>query len=182
MQREILSIIIILLFLSFSASSQDKLTYSEVINIDSASKDELYNRAKAWFVNSFVSANDVIQMDDKDGGSIIGKAVMNFTQSFLSGSLGTNGVIRYSVKIFLKDDRYKYEITDFVHDPSNKSHGDFSMGVITTSESPPGGKGSMKWRTRVWNDLKSTIEYNIPALVESLINGMNTPTEVTNDW
>jgi len=173
--------VLFFLLCTISVLGQEKISYTEVISVDSASKSELYNRAKIWFVNVFVSADDVLQLDDKGGGMIIGKAAMIFRQSFLAGSDGTNGHIRYAVKIFLKEGRYKYEITDFVHDPANLQYGNFSMGLITDSEIPPEGKGSDKWRTRVWNDLKAAIEIEAPPIVESLKNGMMTPTESSND-
>ena len=50
-----------------------KIVYSEIVKVDSTSSPELYLRAKTWFVRNFNSANNVIQLDDKESGKIIGK-------------------------------------------------------------------------------------------------------------
>lgn len=53
------------------------ITYSEVIILDSTvNKSELYSRAREWFAKAFKSSKNVIQMDDKENGKIIGKALM----------------------------------------------------------------------------------------------------------
>ena len=50
-----------------------KYTYQEVIEVSNISKDDLYTRARAWFVKGYKSANAVLQMDDRESGTIIGK-------------------------------------------------------------------------------------------------------------
>lgn len=37
-------------------SDTKKITYQEVVHVDSASKDELYLRAREWFARNFVSS------------------------------------------------------------------------------------------------------------------------------
>ena len=59
--------------LDFFPNKDGKINYSEVVNVDSVKKEELYNRAKHWLVETFNSAKDVIQIDDKENGEIVGK-------------------------------------------------------------------------------------------------------------
>jgi hypothetical protein len=93
---------------------ESKVNYSEVITVDSASKDVLYNRAKRWYVDVYNSAQNVIQLDDKENGEIVGKG--NFDVYWNMGALvGTEKVaIYHKLSIFLKDGRYKYEIADLI--------------------------------------------------------------------
>lgn len=49
-----------------------KATYTGIVQVDSVSKDELYKRAKRWFVDTYKSAKAVIELDDKENGEIIG--------------------------------------------------------------------------------------------------------------
>lgn len=42
-----------------------KITYSEIVNVDSATKNQLYSRAKEWISKSFKSSKNVIQLDEK---------------------------------------------------------------------------------------------------------------------
>ena len=90
------------------------ITYSEVVTIDSVSKNELYSRAREWFAKTFNSSKSVIQMDDKENGKIIGKASMHVYHKAL-GSNFPSGYINYTISVYLKDGRYKYEINGFNH-------------------------------------------------------------------
>jgi hypothetical protein len=92
-------------------SSTSKITYSEVVYLDSlANKQELFSRAREWFAKAYKSSRNVIQMEDKENGKIIGKALMQvYYKEF------PYGYINYTISIYIKDGRYKYEFTDFHH-------------------------------------------------------------------
>jgi hypothetical protein len=82
-----------LLLFALKSYAQDEVTlpvdssgntvYTEVINLDSTSKNDLYLRAKEWFAKTYKSSQSVIQMDDKEGGVISGKALTEFFCKFL---------------------------------------------------------------------------------------------------
>ncbi|MDZ4806788.1 MAG: DUF4468 domain-containing protein [Bacteroidota bacterium] len=91
------------------------ITYTEVVNVDtSLSKQELYSRAREWFAKVYNSSQNVIQMDDKESGKIVGKALTQVYHKAL-GSNYPSGYINYTISIYLKDGRYKYEISNFHH-------------------------------------------------------------------
>lgn len=90
-----------------------KVFYSGVVTVDSTTANVLYERAYGWFVDTYNSAQDVIQMSDKDTGIIVGKG--GFDQLF-SAFAAAFVHIEMTVKIQVKDGRYKYEITDFRSD------------------------------------------------------------------
>lgn len=50
-----------------------KVVYTGIIQVDSTDKSKLYNKVKKWFVEQYKSAKDVIQLDDKENGEVIGK-------------------------------------------------------------------------------------------------------------
>lgn len=115
-----ISAFLLLLMTSFYLQGQDKLmdilplkdgvvTYTNVIQVDGTNKDELYSRAKKWFATMYKSANDVIQLDDKENGEIIGKG--NFKISYYA----RNPIINHTITISIKDGRFKYVITDLVY-------------------------------------------------------------------
>lgn len=60
----------IVLFLPFISNAQQ---YTEVVNANGKSSDQLYSTAREWFAESFKSANNVLQMDDPVAGKLIGK-------------------------------------------------------------------------------------------------------------
>lgn len=91
------------------------ITYTDVVNVDtSISKQELYSRAREWFAKAYNSSQSVIQMDDKENGKIVGKALTQVYHKSL-GSNYPSGHINYTISIYLKDGRYKYEVTNFYH-------------------------------------------------------------------
>lgn len=93
----------------------DRICYTEVVAVDSVlTKSDLYTRVRQWFAKNYKSANSVIQMDDKDAGVIVGKALMQVYHKGL-GLIFESGYINYTVSVYVKDGRYKYEITDFYH-------------------------------------------------------------------
>ena len=89
-----------------------KAFYSGIVQIDNVSKNELYNRAKRWFVNTYTSAQDNIQLDDKENGEIVGKGCFqtNWDIAIISSQ---NINVCQTIRILIKDNRYKYEITNF---------------------------------------------------------------------
>lgn len=103
-------------------SITNKIDYQGVQRVDGVSKDELYIRAREWFAKTFVSAQAVIQMDDKEAGKIIGKGVAR--SSFVMLLTPVSYTLYYTVSITVKDGRYRYEITDFMAqgDPSKYNY------------------------------------------------------------
>ncbi len=90
-----------------------KIMYTGVVSVDSASKkDDLFQRTKLWFVENYTSANDVIQMEDKENGIIVGKGYFEeMWQVTFYASMKVK--VYHTIKMYVKDGRYRYEITDF---------------------------------------------------------------------
>jgi len=172
----------IMVVVIFGLCGQEPLTYTEVVQVDSISQNELYNRAKLWFATIYNSSNDVIQVDNKEGGEFIGKAILKYIPNIHSGNEQTKGNIKYTIKIFVKEGRYKYIITDFIHDPYGNHFGKSSMGLITTEKDCPKPKPMAKgWSNKVWADIKTQIETNMISLIANLKESMSKTTESKND-
>lgn len=115
-------LVIITLFICNAIHAQDKMfdvlplqdgkvVYTGVVEVDSANKDVLYSRAKKWFAEEYKSAQNVIQLDDKDAGEVLGKGLF---KSYFTVFMEAQDVsVYHTVKIYVKDNKYKYEITDF---------------------------------------------------------------------
>ena len=86
MRVYILSFLILYLLDSCSSTSNvsaplaDK--YEQIIEVPVASKDELYARVNAWFVETFNSAESVIEFQDKETGKVMGKYAWSWRDSF----------------------------------------------------------------------------------------------------
>lgn len=103
-----------------------KILFTEVVEVPNTDKTELYLRAKEFFVEAFKSANDVIQLDDKESAVLIGKG---FSDINLKGGFGVPIVMKmyYTIKVQSKDSRYKYEIYDILY----KSYGTYQYPETT---------------------------------------------------
>ena len=73
---------------------------AQVFEVEGKSKDEIHSIINQWVAENYNSANDVIQMNDKEAGTIIVKGVTNITIKNLVG------------KILLKNNPYVTEYVD----------------------------------------------------------------------
>lgn len=87
---------------------EGKVIYSEVVQVDSTSKEELYRRAKVWIANSFQSAKAVIDLDEKESQNVIGKG--NIQWSTFGLLIGKNSrTVKFTFYIKAKDNKVKIE-------------------------------------------------------------------------
>jgi hypothetical protein len=158
-----------------------KLTYTEVVTLDSIDKAELFSRAEEWFARTFNSAQDVIQMKDKEAGKIIGKAVMPVTLKGLNTG-GKGGFINYTVAVYFKDNRYKYEINDFYH-TGESLRGGYSIPDWGACELML--NSNVKWygfkMQKHFNSFFWQIDFQIKSLINSLKTAMEQSIETSDD-
>ena len=162
-----------------------QITYSEVIKVDSLeSKMVLYSKAREWFAKTYKSSSDVIQMDDKESGKLVGKALMQVYHKAL-GSSFPSGYINYTISIYVKDGRYRYEITNFYHSGQYVSGGnripDYGVceKMINTTDKTMG----MSYQ-KTYNYYLYQMDNNIKGLIADLKKTMATKTtnSSTEEW
>jgi hypothetical protein len=101
------------------SSETHKFTYTEVIDTPGA-KDDIYLRARKWFLNTYNSAQDVVAFDDREAGQISGSG--SFDISLL---MGLQRTVKYTVTIDVKDNKFRYTFTSFYihwHNTTNDVH------------------------------------------------------------
>ena len=81
-----------------------KLNYSEIVQVDNVSKDELYQRSKQFFIDELESDKDIIQLDDQESGTVVAKGFYDVYVGL------TKYQMWFTVKIQSKEGRYKYDI------------------------------------------------------------------------
>lgn len=170
---------LLLLFLfssSFLAAQESKHTnFTAVIAVDSVSAKDLKKRADIWFVSAFKDSKSVIQINEDD--RIIGKA-----NTFYSHKNAFNdyydGNIEFTISLYFKDGRYKYELKDFIHSGKN-----INIGLITEAEEAPFKVlgSTKKYRKREWDNIKEAVELTALELIASLKTAMNQPQPATSD-
>ncbi len=153
-------------------NSTGKIAYSGIVMVkDSASKDELFKRAKICFVHLFKSSNSVIQNEDKEAGTIIGKGIIKVSVRTVTMIL-EGGYINFTLTVVTKDGRYKYTCTDFVHE------GTLYLPSVGNLENDR----PRKWREKWWNSVLSQTDTEIQSTISSMKLEMNRPSPQNEKW
>jgi len=156
----------------------NKISYEGVINIEEASATDLYVKANEWFAITFNSANNVIQMQDKDAGKLIGKGVI---QARLKqyGSLKYSGLWNYTLSINTREGRYKYSLTNINH--SGRDGIQYTMpdcGLIENEKSDC----PLYYSKKKWNQEKERLNTEIKIIVNNLLEFMSDINNEDDDW
>ena len=96
-----------------------QVIYEGVAEVPGA-KDDLYNRAKTWFADASRKVSYVVETQDKEAGTLAGRGAFEYTfNSLMQGKkknqfYATTNKAAFTIKVFVKDNKYKYIITDLV--------------------------------------------------------------------
>lgn len=175
------SFLILLIALPFFAISQEPLTFSEVIDVPGVDKNELFIRGREWFNENFKSAKDVLQIADKETGELAGKGVMEAIYVFrYMGERKFPTDVNFQMNVWVKDGKFKYEVTNFIVPSSAKS---IEFGLITTSSETdktfPGY--SSKKMNEMYLSIKEGTETKAKLLIEDLKMKMSKKSK-SSDW
>lgn len=112
-------------------ASTHKVSFTEVVAVDGATKDVLYTRAKNWMTDYF--KNDKLSIDNKADGKLTKNG--SFTKTYAYPGLKSESDDHlFNLSILLKDGKYKYELTDIVMD-DGKSKMSLEQGYDMLSKS-----------------------------------------------
>lgn len=97
--------------------SSGLILFEEVIQVDGATKDELYYRASGWAAKAFDNSNEAIQEQNKDIGTILanGEIEIERTREFKYVGRGHEGAVRFFMELQFREGRYKYMFSGFLH-------------------------------------------------------------------
>jgi hypothetical protein len=96
------------------------LYYEGVVDVSPESKQaDLYRTGRTWFVDTYVDAKEVLQLDDKADGKMMGKG--RYKYSFLNGINISAVTMRFTLALDVKDGKYRYRIYNFSGDNENTS-------------------------------------------------------------
>ena len=94
-----------------------KYQFQEVVAVDNnATKDQLYKKAKTYFMDVFTGAQNSFQYDDAQEGKIVGKGqltVSDYKSVFPSVAV-LKWDINYNTEIICKDGKYRVRFYDIV--------------------------------------------------------------------
>ena len=131
--------------------------YQEVISIDSTNQQDLYDKLHQWVAKTYVSANDVIQYNDKDTGKIIAKGLYKTT------NYGWEVYLRHTLTLEAKDNRFRVTFDQLAY------QGGPDAQRIPFEKSVPRKKKMLE-----------RLEENIQSSVDDLVS--NLTTRQVSDW
>lgn len=104
MKQIALSILVLISSTSF-AQKDTVISYSDVVTVEGASKEQFFLRGRQWVAQSFRSANDVLQINDKDAGELSGKGIVVISYKY-NGKKDYPANCRLTLNIWAKDNKY----------------------------------------------------------------------------
>jgi hypothetical protein len=140
-------------------SLTNKYQATGVVIVNSATKEILYTKTKEWIALNYKSANDVIQLADKETCKIILKGTFPTTMFMKEGWL------EHTLIFDFKDGKFKYSYTNFSYYSSES-------GKINY-ESP-----SLGFKKKIIAATDEDISSSISSLKKYLTNNLNN----NNDW
>lgn len=148
-------------------TQSQRIAYEGVVAVPGVSEADLYARASAWIAKTY-NASDVVTGKSAQGELLVKGARLASLFRPYEGVLRQvyAGVIRHTLTIYVKDGRYKYQLTDLTHDagstlnlksggPLEQSKGNL-FGYV--------GLGSQK----PWDDMKVAATRDARHLMEEL--------------
>lgn len=146
--------------------------YNEVVEVENATADELFNRASEWFARTYGSSTDVIKLKDLEQRKIIGKGAFKSYVKVL-GSYTSFGYVHYTISIATKEGKYLYVIDNVYHDGS--PHSAASGGALSKE-----AQNNINFTKKYWLTIKDLARKDIAALIKDLKYSMNMAEN--NDW
>lgn len=92
-------------------ATTEKVSFTDVVTVSDATKDQLFNRAKSWMTNYY--KNEQFAINNKEEGRLTREGMFAKTYNQGNGKTSTDKH-NYNISVFIKDGKYKYEITDLV--------------------------------------------------------------------
>jgi hypothetical protein len=156
-------------------SKTGKITYLEVVDATGMSAKDLYKAAKDWGT----SQGYKIQKEDEATGEIVFEAALPVEYAGVKGKPET-GNVNHTFSVFCKDGKYRYIVTDFVHEGADKDVADGGKLESATPACGASGMTSASWLL-IKKKTQSGVEANIADLKRVIKEIQNDPAK-NSDW
>jgi hypothetical protein len=145
------------------------IMYREVVEQE-GTKDILYDRGSSWFSSYYKSPSSVFKIQDKVNGKIegLGRCVITFVDD--QGIKRDGGIIQYNIKLELKENKYRYTLTDFNLKAASRSPIEKWM-----NKNDPG------YNTQ-WDSYLYQLDTTMISLVRNLKEGMKPKVIKKDEW
>jgi hypothetical protein len=180
--RNLIYVFIVFLFSGCITAKYSKTDYPDPFEFNrvdsvSGSKNELYVRAHEWVAKSFVNANEVIQMNDKDAGKLIAKGIMT-SDVPLGAMVGTaHYQISFTISIDVKQDKYRVSMKNYTLVSGRVSGGTGNPVFFEYNTDLSGSKHPSTMYPKAWANVKGDCYYTTKELLKSLKSAMHNSDE-----
>lgn len=132
-------------------ATTNKVTYSEVVQVQGATKKSLFAKAKKWVATKNTEQNPyTISLETEQDGTIVGKGTFS-----LPGDRNKY-VVKFAINIATKDEKCRYEFTDLV--------------IQYKRAAGSSGGGFSYWGGSSYHEAE-TLEYTIETFYPTRLNG-----------
>lgn len=125
---------------TFEPLPKDQSQLIIIQEIPDLSKNEIYDKTLLWVASKFVDSKEVLEIQDKENGLIVGKGIAMFS---LSKSI--TAPTRFTMKIDIKDGRYRIKFNNLIW-------------ISETGNRPLSTVGYKQYNDEVFNYLKTFAE------------------------
>jgi len=147
-----------------------KITYKEKV-AQQGTKDTLYNRAIHWCGIYFKNLNS-LEIQDKVNGKISGKYKFKIFDNRNKDSIPVEVcIVNFKFSIDIKDNAYRYTITDFTRNGSNPTF--FIERWLDKTDSA--------YKTE-WDYYFALLDKNVQGFIKSMKKGMMEAVKVSDNW
>lgn len=167
----------------YQVDDNGNVTYVDLLENLTLSKDEIYTRAKSFFIFTYNDADEVIQDDNKEAGTIIGKCIFKNIHAGYNISSVTYD-LWHILRIDAKDGRARIMLT-------LTDYNIVSMygGAVSRSSQPvskyypinPGADNKTMTGKAFYNGHHRARELMIAA-IDAIINGSTSAGHASDDW
>lgn len=158
-----------------------KVSYTEIVYVDSVSKNDLFSRSLEWIAINYKSANQVIELKDEQAGKIIVKG--NFSIPVQMGLIDNDIVAWHMLNITCKDGRCRIQLTGWsykycwgggLYSQPGCREGTFEEKIKEVSE------GDMF--KKAWIRFFEDADIKAHALLDSYSDFLQNPKHKQEDW
>lgn len=173
------------LFTRAQENNYEELKFFKVIQSENnADKNSLYAALRSFMAIYYANSQNVIQMDDKDAGILIGKATSVFDSPSMMLS-AYEGWLDYNLKLQARDGRVRVEVSHFFHHNKPGNQKKAQLGVLTKADEYTDKGMQKKYHNKVWLMLKeqaAKISSDIFVNVEKVIKEGATIQSEDDNW
>lgn len=145
-----------------------KITYKKVVEVE-GTQQKLFNRCIMWINTEYKDPTRVTSIRDNVSGKIKGKHQFRIYYSDDDGIKRDGGLVMYDFVIELKDNRYRYTLTDFVLKKASRYPAETWLDTSAADYSP-----------QMEKNLEQIDEF-AKGWIERLNEGMQPPKPVKDD-